>query len=113
MWFDETTAMLIGAIGGSGFGCWGGILGFLANRFASKGKHRAFMMNAIRFTIGAGLVLLAFGLAALFSGQPYHVWYPLLLLGGIVTGVLFPCYFQVRRQYNETELKNMRLKDMK
>jgi hypothetical protein len=52
---------------------------------------------------GASLVLLAAGLTALFSGQPYGVWYGLGLgglIGTVVLGFVLPV---VRKGYREAE----------
>lgn len=112
MWFDTNIAIWIGALGGSAFGIWGGLLGMFSQSCAKKGKHRKLITGLICGTFVVGIVALVFGLVALISGQPYHIWYPLTLIGGIICFVL-PCmYHTASKIYNQAELNKMQLQDM-
>lgn len=63
-------------------------------------------------TIAAGLVLAGIGLVGLFIGQPFYVWWPFLLCGGItaiVIGSLFP---MILRQLKVREQQVMDAHDL-
>src|SRR5438270_155864 len=54
-----------------------------------------------------GVLLLCVGLYALLDGQPYGIWYPLTLAGGLlalICGVLTPI---VRKRYAEAEARRL------
>jgi len=44
--------------------------------------------------------------------QPFYVWYPFVLAGGIVTLLLIPNYFMLRKRLIEIELYKMEIKDI-
>jgi hypothetical protein len=106
-WWDERTAGLIGGIGGTVLGLLGGLMGTLGG----FGKARRFVTAlAILMTL-SGVAAFLVGLVALGIGQPYAVYYPLLLGGGIaavVCGGLLPV---IRRRYDEIELRKMTAMD--
>jgi len=52
------------------------------------------------------------GLVALGLGQPYAVYYPLLLFGGILTVVCGGLLPVIRRRYAEIELRRMTAMDL-
>lgn len=107
-WWGETTGGLIGAIAGSLFGILGGLVGVLAGFGRARGLVVALMLTMI----AAGTAALAVGLAALILGQPYPVYYPLLLLGLLATvipGALLP---NIRRRYAQVELRKMAAADI-
>jgi hypothetical protein len=103
-WFDPMWfGILFGAIGGSLLGTAGGILGGLAGYLAPRGKGRGFVLGGFVLMIAVGLACLAFGLAALVSGQPYAIWFfPLLcgIIGTLVFGALLPV---VRARYRQAD----------
>ena len=50
-----------------------------------------------------GLILSGIGLFALISGQPYGIWYPILMVGlmfSIIPGALIPV---IRKNYQQAE----------
>jgi len=51
----------------------------------------------------SGLFLLAAGIAALALGQPYAVWYPLVLLGVLDPALGFGLLPVVRRRFEKRE----------
>lgn len=107
-WWDLQTATWIGALGGSLLGILGGTLGWLS----SKGKARMFVLTAMRALIGLGVVSLAFGGIAYATGQPYLVFYPLLLLGLILVLVLGINLRQVKHRYAQLELRKISAQDL-
>ena len=52
------------------------------------------------------------GAAALWSSQPRHVWYPLLLIGGASALVGFVVLPGVRRRYAADELRRIQAMDV-
>lgn len=83
-WWTATQGTLVGALGGASIGIVLGSLGAVVGVLAARGKLRSWAVTMIvAFTFAGALTLLA-GAVALGLGQPYHVYYPLLLLGGIV-----------------------------
>lgn len=108
-WFDPMWAWipgtLLGAIGG-------GVGGTLAGVFAPRGKFRSLVLGFFTAVIIVSVVLLAAGIMALVSGQPYAVWYGLgfpgllcLIIFGVLRGV-------VAKQYTAAELRRAAAKDI-
>lgn len=106
-WWTGPQAGLVGGIGGSVLGLLGGLIGFLA----ARGKARGLVMVLCSLLIGLGVVSLCGGLAALATGQPYHVWFPLVLLGVLGAGVIGGNIPGLRRRYRERELQQMAAMD--
>jgi hypothetical protein len=107
-WFDPNSfGMWYGTIAGGGGGSLLGILGALAGRFAPRGKGKRWVLGGLGLALTFGLVSLGTGVAALATGQPYGIWYPLTLVGGIfafVVGFNLPV---VRRRYAEAEARKL------
>lgn len=57
--------------------------------------------------VGLGLIHLVVGLFAVISGQPYCIWYPLVLLGIITTAVFGGLLPLVRKRYQEPGQRGM------
>ncbi len=107
-WWSERTAGLWGGIIGSILGVLGGVIGWLVGR----GKARPVSLTLLRIEQIGGALLLPIGLYAMLRGQPYAVYYPLLLIGGlclILATVILP---GVRRRYAELELRRMQAMDV-
>ena len=106
-WWSEWTGALIGSVGGSILGSLGALVGVLAG----LGKARRITLALTTATAVAGATSLVLGAIALAIGQPYEVYYPLLLggfLGAAVFGGLLPV---VRRHYAQIELRKMAAMD--
>ena len=100
---------IIGGIGGSLLGVLGAAIGILC----SKGRSRSLVIGTMVTLAVIGAVVLLLGLWALFAGQPYGVYYPLLLTGGL-DAVIFGALIRVaRRRYAEIELRRMGAADMR
>jgi len=107
-WFDPIRfGVLYGGIGGGLLGGLGGLLGAAAGVLAPKGKGRSFILGAFRFMALLGVVHLVIGLYALSVGQPYGIWYPLVLIGGLFTFLFSLLRPIVRKRYEEVELRKM------
>jgi hypothetical protein len=106
-WWNDQTAGWIGGLTGGVCGCLGALIGILA----SLGRARHFVLTLMKILAALGVISLFTGIVAVLAGQPYAVYYPLLLVGIIMTAV---CGFnipQVRRRYDEMELRRMRAMD--
>ena len=106
-WFDPAQAGVYFGIAGAALGTIGGILGAISGHCAPRGQGRRWVLGAYWALFGLGCATVCLGGVALVSRQPYGVWWPFLLLGGImaaVTGGLIPI---VRRRYSEVECRRM------
>ncbi len=106
-WFDSRTAGLIGGIGGAVLGLWGALIGFLS----SRGKARLFAIASANAILVIGIVTLVFGGVAMAAGQPYSVYYTLLLMGGIMVFVIGLLRRSLVARYEAVELQRMRSMD--
>jgi len=107
-WWGERTGGWIGGLGGALIGILGGLIGTLAG----LGKARRLVLGLARGLFALGLVALAAGVIALTRGQPYEVYYPLLLGGGIASVVIGGCLPGIRRRYEQIELRKMAAMDL-
>jgi hypothetical protein len=79
---------------------------------ARQGRARAAVMTTFASCIGLGLALLALAAVAAESGQPGHVVRP-LTIGGLVVTLLFATAFEeMRRIYNQVELRKTMASDL-
>ena len=83
-WFEPNT---FGAYFGSAIGIIGGVfgtvVGVLGGVLIPKGKGKVFVRGALVALLIVGLALLSIGLYALLDDQPYGIWYPMVLGGGV------------------------------
>lgn len=95
-----------GGIGGSVVGVIGGALG-CCSYFVAQGKGKRWILGGYGLMAALGAVSAAVGVYAWSTGQPYAIWYPLLMLGvttGGVFGGLFPV---IRARYREAEQRKI------
>jgi hypothetical protein len=108
VWFNPGTfGAYYGAIAGSVVGLSGAAIGTFAGILGPRGKGRRWVLGAMVFIVLLGIAQLAFGIAALATGQPYGVWYPPALIGlmsAVIFGSLFPV---VRKRYAEAERRRL------
>ena len=112
-WWTSQQAGLIGGIAGSVVGVLGGIAGTLAGTLAPRGKARGFVMGLFVSMLAAGIVTLAVGIVAVAIGQPYAVWYPLVLLGGIMSIVTASILPGVRMRYRQAEARRLEAAELR
>lgn len=106
-WFSEKAAIYFGSFGGATIGVFGGILGGAAGVLAPKGKCRGFILNSMLGLGCLGIVFLITGITAYFTGQPYAIYYSFLLLGLILTSVMFAVRPAIRQRYAEAEQRKV------
>jgi hypothetical protein len=108
-WFDVTHyAWIPGAAYGVAAGLMGGLVGWLAPR----GRARSFIVRAWFALWAVALLLLAAGFVALAKGQPWGVWYALLLPGAVGTLVVGANAPVVLRAYQKVEERRLAAKDL-
>lgn len=110
-WWSEQQSGWLGAI----MGCLGGlfgIMGSISGALAAKGKGRGVAFGTLYSMAGTGGLLLMLGLCSVTLEQPYHVYCPLLLGGGLflILGlVLIP---QLKRTFEQVEIRKMKSMDV-
>lgn len=108
LWFSGRSAGLFGGIGGALIGLWGALIGVLS----SRGKARHFVLGSANVLLVIGIASLAGGVVAIGAGQPYSVYYPLLLIGIILVVVFGKMRGYLSAQYEQLELKRMQSMDV-
>jgi hypothetical protein len=107
-WGDRT-----GGVVGGGAGAVVGILGSLVGWLGGTGRARRFVLGLTLALVAAGVVTFAAGAVAWTRDQPFGVYYPLLLVGGL-TAVVFATALPVLwKRYEAQELRRMRALDVR
>ena len=107
-WLDPLKfGIFYGGVGGGVLGALGGILGALSGVLAPKGKGRSFILGTFTLMTLFGIANLAVGIYAIVNRQPYGIWYPLLLIGFILTVVFAALKPVVRKRYEDVEARKM------
>ena len=106
-WFSppEMFGSLYGGIVGGAVGIACGVLGAAAGILAPRGKGRSFVLGGMIVLVTFGLINLCAGIVALLFGQPYSIWYPLTLVGFLLTVVLGFLFPTVRVAYIRAETR--------
>ena len=105
-WSPETAGWIGGAAGGAV-----GTLGALIGTLCSLGRGRRLVLAGLLALGVSGLALLAVGGVALALGQPYEVWYPLVLMGVLDPVLAFSLLPTARRRFEALELRRMQSLD--
>lgn len=106
-WWSNRTSGLFGGIMGSVLGVLGAVIGTLSGR----GRGKAVCLGICWFALCCGILSLIVGVIAVTQSQPYGVYYPLLLLGGISTVVMGGMIPQLRKRYADLEIHRMEAMD--
>jgi hypothetical protein len=107
-WLDPIRfGLWYGGLGGGLLGLSGAVLGAVTAALAPKGKGQNFIPGAFTFMKWVGLVHLAIGSYAIYEQQPYGIWYPLVLIGGLFTFLFSLLRPIVRKRYKEVEQQQM------
>lgn len=107
-WWTAETAGIVGGVGGAIVGLFGAAIGTLTSRQRARGL----VIGGLKGGAAVGVILLGLGLVALTTGQPYEVWFLLLLTGVIMAAVFGGLIGQVTARYEATELQRMRAHDL-
>jgi hypothetical protein len=102
-WWSEQQSGMVGGITGSLVGLLGGIVGLLAG----SGRGRRVAFGALRMMQLIGAIALVSGIVALVRAQPYPVFYPLLLIGGLASFLPIALTPTLRKRYEDSELRRM------
>jgi len=84
-WWPASLSGMIGGLGGGAAGLWGATLGVTAGILVPKGKGKLAIRILVYPIALIGLAALIVGFIGWRKDQPYGVWYPLVLLGAILT----------------------------
>ncbi len=106
-WWSENQAALIGGF----IGVLAGLSGAAIGIFGGRRQQRKLVESLLAVGLAIGIAALIAGAVAFTTGQPRHVWYPLALVGTILTvvdGALMPT---MRRAYTAAERHRMRALD--
>jgi predicted permease len=108
-WFDASTyAWIPGTLLGVSAGLWGGLMGNLAPR----GRGKPLILGSLVVLLISAAVLLILGIVALISGQPYGIWYGLILGGAIGVVVLGSVSPMAVMAYRQAEARKMQARDL-
>ena len=112
-WFSDRTGIMIGAFGGAGVGLLGGAIGVAGSLLVPKGKGRGFVLGMLMTGMICGIICLLVGITALILGQPYAIWYPLVMLGAVPAAVMGGLLPAIRKRYAEAEQRRMDADDLR
>ncbi len=107
-WWTERQAGLIGGLSGGLLGTLGAAIGVLSG----LGLARRFTLGICWACIAVGGLSLGAGLVAIFLRQPWHVWFPPVLLGLIATTVCGCNLPVIHRRYQQLEMRKMSAMDV-
>ena len=107
-WWTDRDGGWIGGLAGCILGGFGALVGLLT----ALGRARAFVLGGLVMMAALGVASFVAGIIALLSGQPYAVWYPLVLIGVLSAGLGFALRPQITRRFEEAELRRMSALDL-
>lgn len=108
-WFD---AYRYAWIPGTAYGLAAGLMAGLVVWLVPRGRARNFILRAWLRLWAAAVALLIVGIVALALGQPWGVWYGLLLPGAIGTLVVGANSVAIQKRYREVEERRLAAKDL-
>ena len=107
-WWSARAGGIIGGVGGSVIGMVGAVLGALT----ARRRRRGFVLGSMLALTVLGAGLMVVGAVAVALKQPYAVYFPLLLAGGIMALVFGNGRRTARRAFEDAELRKMRALDL-
>ena len=108
-WFDPYQYAWIP---GTAYGVLAALMAAVVGWFAPRGRAREFVLRAWFAIWAVALALLIAGLVALIRGQPWGVWYGLLLPGAIGALVVGGNSLVIRKTYRQVEERRLAAKDL-
>ena len=108
-WWSDQTAGLVGGIGGSLLGVF---LGCIVSPLMATGKARKFVCFALSAIAAGGVVTSLVGIIALVLQQPYGVYYPLLLIGGMSVFFGIGGLLMARQRYRQHDMRRISALDV-
>lgn len=108
-WFDP---IRYAWIPGTVYGLTSGLMGGLAGWLVVRGRARNFVLRTWFTLWAASVALLIAGLVALAGGQPWGVWFGLVLPGAVCTVVLGSNSLVILKRYREVEERRLAAKDL-
>lgn len=106
-WWSEHAAAWIGGGAGGGLGMIAGLYGAMCGMLAPRGLCRTLVLSIHVTVLALGVVSLIVGASALLAGQPYHVWYPLGLIGMVMAFVMGGLLPVVLIRYRQAEARKL------
>lgn len=106
-WWTMQSGSMLGAFGVGGLGALAGLFGAATGYLAPRGLARGFVLTTQGVLVAIGLAGLIAGIIAIATDQPYHVYYPLLLGGGILTIVMGSMFPIILQRYRQAESRKM------
>ena len=106
-WWSDRDAGILGGVAGSALGILGAVIGWLG----SAGRAKGFVLSTLKAVRWAGIGVLVLGVVAFLTGQPYEVYYSLVLLGGISATLGFVLPRALSKRYEDLELRRMQALD--
>jgi len=108
-WFDPYQYAWIP---GTAYGVSAGLMGGLVAWLVPRGRAREFILRAWFVLWAAAVALLISGVVAMVNGQPWGVWYGLLLPGAIGALVVGANTLVILKRYREIEERRLAAKDL-
>ncbi len=107
-WWPERQSGMLGAVLGTLLGMLGGAIGVST----SYGKSRNLTLSLLIVGIATSAIALLLGAVAWSAGQPWHVYYALLLCGGIGTVVFGFNLRPTLKRFRDSELRRLAAADV-
>lgn len=80
--------------------------------WAHKGRHRHWVMGCHWASTAFGFALLLFGGFAYGAGQPYWVWFSLVLCGALLGSLMLWATLKIGKDYDAAELRKSIASDL-
>ena len=85
----------------------------LVGVLAPRGKGRAFVMALHWSALALGAVFIVAGITAVVGGQPYGVWYALLLPGLLMVVLMGTMTPVIRLRYRQAEHRRLQAEEFR